>query len=53
MGIDADFEAPKNPDIKIYNDGELKIKDVYDILKEKIEVYKRRKSGEFAGKSGA
>lgn len=53
MGIDADFEAPKNPDIKIYNDGELKIKDVYDNLKENIEVYKRRKTDEFAGKSGA
>lgn len=52
MGIDTDFEAPKNPDIKINNDGYLEVKDVYDILKEKIEVYKRRKTDEFARKSG-
>lgn len=46
MGIDTDFEAPKNPDVKINNDGKLEIKDVYDDLKEKVMVYKRRKTNE-------
>lgn len=51
MGIDADFEAPKNPDVRINNDGKLEIKDVYDNLKNKIKDYKRRKANEFAGES--
>ena len=42
MGIDTDFEEPKNPDIKIYNDGELEVKDVYDNLKEKIKTYNNK-----------
>lgn len=52
MGIGTNFEVPKNPDIKINNDGELEVKDVYDILKEKIKVYKREKTDEFARESG-
>ena len=43
MGIDADFEEPKNPDVIIRNDGKLEIEDVYNNLKEEINAYKRRK----------
>ena len=51
MGIDGEFEEPKDPDIRINNDGRLGVAEVYDILKEEIRAYRRRNSDEFTGKS--